>query len=66
MNNSISDQMAEVLGPALALGSATRTDLLAAAVTARTPTPVIQILLALPERCYHNIDDVRTVLAAPS
>jgi len=65
MNSSIVDQTAEILGPALALGPATRTDLLAAAVSARAPTPVIQVLLALPERCY-DIEDVRTVLAPSS
>lgn len=57
-----SDTLDEVLAPALAFGSATRNDLLSAAVTARAPTPVIQALLELPEGSYRDIDDVRSVL----
>lgn len=54
----IGEQLVEVVRPALAQGSATRSDLLAAAVSARAPTTVIQALLELPERRYHDIDDV--------
>ena len=61
-----SDPYEEVLAPALAFGSANRNDLLSAAVAARAPTRVIQELLELPERNYHDIDDVLRVLRPES
>jgi hypothetical protein len=54
----IGQQLVQVVGPALAQGSATRSDLLAAAVSARAPSTVIQALLELPEGRFHDIDDV--------
>jgi len=45
----VAEQVLEVAGAALAHGSATRTELLTAAVTARASTPVIEVLLGLPE-----------------
>ncbi len=50
--------LAAVVGPTFARGSATRSDLLVAAVSARAPTAVIQTLLELPERRFHAIEDV--------
>ncbi len=47
-----------ILSAAFALGSATRTDLLTAAVSARAPTSVIEDLLRLPERHYRSPADV--------
>ncbi len=57
-DREVSDRLVEVVGPTLAQGPATRTDLLTAAVSARAPTPVIQALLELPERRYRDIGDV--------
>ncbi len=54
----ITHQLVAVVAPTLAHGSATRSDLLTAAVSARAPTPVIQALLELPERRYRDIADV--------
>jgi hypothetical protein len=58
MPEPAADQVLEIAGLALAHGSATRTDLLAAAVTARAPTRVMELLLDLPERCFHNHDEI--------
>ncbi len=57
-DQEIGRQVADVVTPALAHGSATRSDLLEAAVSARAPSTVIQALLELPERRYHDVDDV--------
>lgn len=40
-------------------GATTRTELLTAAVAADASTDVIQALLTLPARRYHDIDEVR-------
>jgi hypothetical protein len=61
----VAKQVLELAGAALAHGSATRTDLLTAAVTARAPTPVIEVLLGLPERNYHDLDQIVHEIAAP-
>jgi hypothetical protein len=59
----VAEQVLEVAGAALAHGSATRTELLAAAVTARASTPVIEVLLGLPERSYHHLDEIEHDIA---
>ncbi len=61
----VAEQVLEVAGAALAHGSATRTDLLTAAVTARASTPVIEVLLGLPERSYHDLDQIEYEIAGP-
>jgi hypothetical protein len=61
----VAKQVLEVAGAALAHGSATRTDLLTAAVTARAPTPVIEVLLGLPERSYHDLEQIEQEIAGP-
>ena len=57
-------QVSDVVAAALLSGPATRTDLLAAAVAARAPTEVLESFLRLTERCYHDVDDLRSALAA--
>ena len=52
-----------VITSALTLGSATRTDLLTAAVTAHAPTTIIEELLRLPERRYRSPAEVSALLA---
>ena len=59
----VTEQVLEVVGAALAHGSASRTDLLTAAVAARAPTPVIEVLLGLPERSYHDLDQIEHEIA---
>lgn len=54
-----------VIAAAFTIGSATRTDLLTAAVTAHAPTNVIEELLRLPERCYRSPAEVSALLADP-
>ena len=61
----VTEQVLEVVGAALAHGSATRTDLLTAAVTARASTPVIEVLLGLPERSYQDLDQIQHEIAEP-
>ena len=58
------EQLTQIVGAAFAFGPAGRTDLLAAAVAARAPISVIDTLLRLPERSYHDIDDIRSALTA--
>lgn len=55
----------DVIAAALTLGSATRTDLLTAAVTAHAPSTVIDKLLRLPERRYRSPSEVSAILADP-
>ena len=43
-------------------GSMTRGDLLAAAAAARAPASVIEVLLALPDRRYNDLYDLRAQL----
>ena len=58
------EQLAQIVGAAFAFGPAAKTDLLATAVAARAPISVIDTLLRLPERSYHDIDDIRSALTA--
>ncbi len=51
-----------IIRGAFALGSATRTDLLTAAVTAHAPTSAIEDLLRLPERRYRSPAEVSALL----
>ena len=57
-------QVNDVVAAVLTSGPATRTDLLAAAVAARAPTEVLESFLRLPERCYHDEEELRDALDA--
>lgn len=59
---TIDQDLATIANIAFAHGSATRTDLLTAAVTARAPSSVIDTILGLPECCYRDIDHLRSVV----
>lgn len=55
-------QVSDVVAAALVSGPVSRTDLLAAAVAARAPTEVLESFLRLPERYYHDADELRCAL----
>jgi hypothetical protein len=55
-------QVSDVVEAALVSGPVSRTDLFAAAVAARAPTEVLESFLRLPERCYHDADELRCAL----
>lgn len=57
-------QVSDVVAAVLVSGPATRTELLAAAVAARAPTEVLESFLRLPERSYHDADELRSALDA--
>lgn len=58
------DQVVEVVSMAFRVRPVTRADLLTAAVAAYAPTPVLDALLQLPERRYHDIVELRGQLLA--
>jgi len=64
MTARTAQQVNDVVAAALISGSATRTDLLAAAVAARAPTEVLESFLRLPEGCYHDADELLCALDA--
>ena len=53
------DQVLRVVAAAFSMAPVSRTELLAAAVEAHAPTPVLDALLRLPERRYHDVFDLR-------
>jgi len=53
------DQVVEVVSAAFCVRPVTRADLLTAAVTAQAPTAVLDALLRLPERRYHDVVELR-------
>lgn len=57
-------QVSDVIAVAMFSGPATRTELLAAAVAVRAPTDVLESFLRLPERCYHDLDELQCALDA--
>jgi hypothetical protein len=58
------DQVLRVVAEAFSMGPVSRTELLATAVAAHAPTAVLDALLRLPERLYHDVYDLRGQLMA--
>lgn len=58
------DQVVDAVSVAFRVRPVTRADLLTAAVAAHAATPVLDALLRLPERRYHNIVELRGQLLA--
>lgn len=58
------NQVVEAVSVAFWVRPVTRADLLTAAVAAHAPTPVLDALLQLPERRYHDIVELRGQLLA--
>lgn len=58
------DQVVESVSAAFLVRPVTREDLLTAAVAAHAPTPVLEALLRLPERRYHDVVELRGQLLA--
>lgn len=58
------DQVLRVVAVAFSMGPVSRTELLASAVAAHAPTPVLDALLRIPERRYHDVYDLRGQLMA--
>ncbi len=53
------DDLAGLVGDAFRFGATPRNELLTAAIAAHAPVDVLQLLLALPDRRYLDLEDVR-------
>lgn len=63
-NGVTGDQVLRMVAAAFSTGPVSRTELLATAVAAQAPTPVLDALLRLPERPYHDVFDLRGQMMA--
>lgn len=62
MPQQLANNLAGIVAAAGTAGSASRSELLAAAVTARADVGVLTVLLKLPEGCYRDVNEVMAAL----